>query len=682
MIDFPSSSNVFIIFCHKHPNFPLVFGCNEYECEFDQVMCSKCIIENPYHEQQHKRKFISFNNYIDILSTELAKNIGNNGIIMNQNIRKLFDNELTFVHKMQEHSKVEKGLIETNINSIVTSFIQETNRVKRELAEYLENQIEIFKGNLSHFKKLYSKYTTETNFEKYVNPNFLKSKLLLKSPLQAHYFLQNIRKNSGLEFSSFNELNNLATKILFNYNNPPNISLSIYNQIRNFTTKLYHEIKDNLFESCNPIVNLSEDYIKTTNETILSFNRKRLRLDRVALLNNQNFQVSLDKIFQAQHSNSVSAILPISDDIIATSSYDRTIKIWRVSDNSLIKSLYDQNSICCLELFFFSEDLANSITQGFSLKYQQNLQNKLNMSPDVEIMDLGFLLISGGLDKLVKAWNFNLLPNTSDNIEAYLEYSGHSNWITCLMSLEDCENMISGDDNGEIIIWDVLKCKERYKFTIYHKNIITALTIIERYKRFASASADSIRIWELKYKDNGLKKTLSLCNCERSFTNEGLIYSLISSTNYLNLLIIGGSDGKIRYLDIKKGKIIFESDKTNNNEYVADFLLLEKNTKIFDDEYEETSKNFNLLSLGNNVINIQDGYGALIKSIKPQNNEDFFCNQVLPNRSAYILGIGQSSKELTLKVAVVSQYSSQFYNYKSARVSILNIIIDNLKKSS
>lgn len=300
-------------------------------------------------------------------------------------------------------------------------------------------------------------------------------------------------------------------------------------------------------------------------------------------------------------------------------------------------------------------------------------------------MDHGLLLISGGLDRVVKAWNFNFLSTNqdNDNIEAYLEYSGHSNWITCLMSLEDCENMISGDDNGEIIIWDVLKNKEKLKFTVFHKTIITSFTLIERYKRFASASSDSIRIWDLTYKEIGNKKTLLLCNCERSFMNEGLISSLISPTNYQNLLIIGGQNGMIHYMDIKKGKIILESEYSNQNknDYIGNLLIIEKNIKIFDEEYEETSKNFNFLSLGDNNINIHDGYSKLIRCISPQNNEDFFCNQVLPNRNCYLLGVIQNSKEIIIRLAVIGQYSSQYYNYKSSRVTIVHIILDNLKQS-
>ena len=170
MIDFPSSK-VFIIFCHKHPNFPLVFGCNEYECEFDQVMCSKCVLENPYHEQQHKRKFVAFNTYVEILSTDFAKSIRNNVLIANQNIRKVFDNESTYIYKMQEHAKLEKSLIETNVSSIITSFIQQTNRIQKELSDFLENQVDNFKRNLTHFKKLYSHYSSETNYEKYIFKN-------------------------------------------------------------------------------------------------------------------------------------------------------------------------------------------------------------------------------------------------------------------------------------------------------------------------------------------------------------------------------------------------------------------------------------------------------------------------------------------------------------------------------
>ena len=44
----------------------------------------------------------------------------------------------------------------------------------------------------------------------------------------------------------------------------------------------------------------------------------------------------------------MSAIVALSDDIIATSSYDRTIRIWKLSTGTLIKTLNDTNCISCM----------------------------------------------------------------------------------------------------------------------------------------------------------------------------------------------------------------------------------------------------------------------------------------------------------------------------------------------
>lgn len=71
-----------------------------------------------------------------------------------------------------------------------------------------------------------------------------------------------------------------------------------------------------------------------------------------------------------------------------------------------------------------------------------------------------------------------------------MDLLGHSNWITAIQSMDDGQLICSGDDNGELIIWDPIVGERKFILTVYHKNIITCLSIIERYKRLASASSD------------------------------------------------------------------------------------------------------------------------------------------------------------------------------------------------
>ena len=70
----------------------------------------------------------------------------------------------------------------------------------------------------------------------------------------------------------------------------------------------------------------------------------------------------------------------------------------------------------------------------------------------MSLSKLGFFLVSGGFDKNLKVWDFTFQKDESPGYPSK-ELVGHSNWITSILSLEDGENIVSGDDNGEIIIW-------------------------------------------------------------------------------------------------------------------------------------------------------------------------------------------------------------------------------------
>ena len=96
--------------------------------------------------------------------------------------------------------------------------------------------------------------------------------------------------------------------------------------------------------------------------------------------------------------------------------------------------------------------------------------------------------------------------------------------------------------------------------------------MIERRNMLASGSADSVKLWKLNYMEKdevpkneeefsmkpSLKNPLLKASCIRSFSHNGLVFSITTPINNPNLLIIGGRNGILKYYDLKSDTIIFE----------------------------------------------------------------------------------------------------------------------------
>ena len=55
-----------------------------------------------------------------------------------------------------------------------------------------------------------------------------------------------------------------------------------------------------------------------------------------------------------------------------------------------------------------------------------------------------------------------------------------------------------------------------------------------------------------------LNNPLLHVSCMRSFSHNGLVFSIITPLNNPNLLVIGGRNGIIKFYDLKANAIIFE----------------------------------------------------------------------------------------------------------------------------
>jgi WD40 repeat protein len=197
------------------------------------------------------------------------------------------------------------------------------------------------------------------------------------------------------------------------------------------------------------------------------------------------------------------------------------------------------------------------------------------------------------------------------------------------------------------------------------------LTLIKKFKKFASASADTIRVWNIIYKDHEGSRKIIAIECFCSFANNGLVLTMLSPINHENLLIIGSRDGAIRYLDIDKRELIKQS--IQGKDFIGDTIIIEKSLKMLDKD----KNHFNILTIADGVLRVQDHDGVVISTLSPINHEDFCSSNVLPNRGMTILKIYHNSREFLIKIAVASQYASQYFNFKSSRITIVNLRIKN-----
>ncbi|GAX76736.1 hypothetical protein CEUSTIGMA_g4183.t1 [Chlamydomonas eustigma] len=144
--------------------------------------------------------------------------------------------------------------------------------------------------------------------------------------------------------------------------------------------------------------------------------------------------------------------------MLATSSYDKTIRLWDVEDGKTKKVL----------------------------KGHSGVVNVVTWSRD------GSKLASGGADETVRVW----CAKTAVQLQ---ELNGHSNWVR---SVDFCPNgtkVISGSDAGEVILWDVKSGKLLSRLR-GHIGIVHCVAWAPDDVRTASCCEDhSLRIWDPKH---------------------------------------------------------------------------------------------------------------------------------------------------------------------------------------
>ena len=184
--------------------------------------------------------------------------------------------------------------------------------------------------------------------------------------------------------------------------------------------------------------------------------------------------------------------------IIASGSYDKTIKIWNLQTGELMSTLTGTSMI-----------------------------HTLAISPD------GHTLISNGDNNSIKIWDLNTAVNKV--------LRGHSNLVLSLAISPDGKTLLSGSRDHTIKLWDISTGEIIDTITKDCGDTITAFDFSPDGKILVSSSSDNtIRIWDFN-PDQQPRVSLNRVLLKHS----DLIWSI--AINYDKRVIVGGSrDGTIR----------------------------------------------------------------------------------------------------------------------------------------
>lgn len=158
------------------------------------------------------------------------------------------------------------------------------------------------------------------------------------------------------------------------------------------------------------------------------------------------------------HTNDVSSLAFSADAaILASGSYDNTVKLWNVNDRTLVTTLREHS------------DFVTSVA----------------FSPD------GQMLASGSRDKTIRLWNIA-------NFELITTLEGHSDWVLSLAFSPDGKTLASGCEDKTIRLWDVTTHKMIDTF-LGHTDGITTLAFSPDRRTLASTAGrdNNIYIWDL-----------------------------------------------------------------------------------------------------------------------------------------------------------------------------------------
>ncbi|RKF55032.1 putative E3 ubiquitin ligase complex SCF subunit sconB [Erysiphe neolycopersici] len=171
--------------------------------------------------------------------------------------------------------------------------------------------------------------------------------------------------------------------------------------------------------------------------------------DRFQVGSNWKYGRCSTKIFKG-HSNGVMC-LQLEDNILATGSYDLTIKIWNVDTGKCIRTLKGHTAGIRALQFDNQKLISGSLDQTVRIwNWRTGECVNAYQAHDAGVIALNFVgnvLASGSMDTTVKVWNFE--------DKSVFVLQGHTDWVNAVRVDADSRTLFSASDDRTVRLWDL-----------------------------------------------------------------------------------------------------------------------------------------------------------------------------------------------------------------------------------
>jgi len=262
------------------------------------------------------------------------------------------------------------------------------------------------------------------------------------------------------------------------------------------------------------------------------------------------------------------------DNLIASGSDDKTIRLWRRQTQSVketkprcVATIQLRSCINSLAFSPSGDMLAAALDSGWIELYDLKtgkMTGALEGQTTSEVWTICFSpdganIISGALDRAVRIWDV-------DNRECRWALRGHDEWVNGVAVSADGGVIVSGSGDKTVRIWDTKKMASRNVLR-GHTDFVRSVCVVDNANIVSASDDCQLRVWDMK---NG-----SNVKCLQGHKKG--IYSVSAGVN--GRVASASRDSTVKVWDIKKDKHIQEFNDhrgdvnsccfLNNGKYVA-----------------------------------------------------------------------------------------------------------------
>jgi len=588
----------FSLKCPSHPHNPISKICSDLKCSKSPFLCALCLDQAADHPQLHLK---SQEDTIIIIS-ELIESLSNDNNKLyeeifqgkeNSNLNKWEQDNNEHLKKLEDHLIAQKVMIAEEIANLIASFSEICQEVKNDTLKKLDEYFTYYKEKFNDFKIFVDdSFQMIRKYKYYGNPNNLAAKIQSEMPKNLGSFLTNIKQVINKTREINENQKNFMKKIKKITNDLNELTNNLpYFQMEEGLPKIHQDLTERVtgfFNSKLKMPNLKDLNIQEQPDSgFFDFFHKKKVLGKLDLNVNK---LDKDKEIMKSRSKTAEKIFEsrglepqkfdYSDDILKNFQCSYSADNKQVALNSGVnmqsfglkfqKSVPLEFPVTCLTVLYDSIVALGSkdnLLRVYDIKNQKNIHTvQAHIEPMVMISKINgtnseekynsnknkSYMITSAMDKSFYIWiiHENFMPIL------YQKLTGFLSPIQSFLDFEDGVSLMTGDSNGELIVWDYHKSKILLAFRSQHSSKIVSINMLKKNERFLVASQDNtISLWRLR--SNG--KFFENFVCEKIINEKFFLISTVMIPILdQELIVVGSCDGCLRLYDLNQNVVIAE----------------------------------------------------------------------------------------------------------------------------